>query len=321
MRSVLIELGPWSWAWLPMVWIAVAGFVLLWQGFENRSLGLRKGLADWLGTAVVALMVAVLLMILVNRFAPLSIKSYGVMMLMAFVAGTVWTAHSARKDDLQLDAITDIALLALIGGIVGSRVAYVLLNLSSFANLREMLDLWSGGLSFHGGLLGALIAAYLYCLHGGYNYLKMVDQFTPGIALGYSFARIGCFLNGCCHGVATELPWAVTFPPDGACVTPNAPVHPTQLYAAVLSLFIFIVLTLLRPRLHRLGHLFLSYVAMYSVMRFALEFTRAGATARILSPDFFMTEAQLASIILFIISVSVITITRTRQLPPPTDKP
>ncbi len=314
MRSVLIELGPWSWAWLPVVWAAVAGFVLAWQRFESRSPEARRSSADWIGTAVVSLMVALLLMVLVNRFAPLSIKSYGVMMLLAFIAGTIWTAHSAREDDLTLSAITDIALLALIGGIVGARIAYVLLNLSSFATVREVLDLWSGGLSFYGGLGGALLAAYLYCRRGGYNFLKMVDQFTPGIALGYSFARIGCFLNGCCHGGPTELPWAVTFPPDGACIIPGAPVHPTQLYASALSLAIFAVLVYLRPRLSRSGHLFLSYTAMYALMRFAMEFTRAGVTARPLTDGFFMTEAQLASLILFVLAISTLLITRPRPV-------
>jgi phosphatidylglycerol---prolipoprotein diacylglyceryl transferase len=313
MRSVLIELGPWSWAWLPVAWAAVAGFVLLWQRLESGENQQARKPLDWIGTAVISLLVAMLLIHLVNRFAPLSIKSYGVMMLLAFIAGTAWTAHSARAGDLRLSAVTDIALLALLASIIGSRIVYVLLNAGQFETVREMFDLWSGGLSFHGGLGGALLATYLYCRHWGYSFVAVVDQFAPGIALGYSLARIGCFLNGCCHGVTTTSAWAVTFPPDGACTTPGVPVHPTQLYASALSLGIFVLLVYLRPRLQRAGHLFLSYIAVYSLMRFALEFTRSGVTARPLTPNFFMTEAQLASTIFFVVSVALIIVTRPRR--------
>lgn len=134
-----------------------------------------------------------------------------------------------------------------------------------------------------------------------------------GIALGYSFARIGCFLNGCCHGVPTDLPWAVTFPVTGACTTPDVPVHPTQLYASALSFLIFAVLVYLKPRVKRPGHLFLGYLMLYSVMRFGVEFTRAGATARYLTEGFFMTEAQLASIIILVLSAIILIATWPRQ--------
>ncbi len=317
MRSVLIELGPWSWVALPVIWLAAFAFVCLWQRLENGKTQQPTRAADLLSSAAVSLAVALILFFLVNHFTPLSIKAYGVMMLVAFTAGTLWAAYSATEDDLKSAAIIDVALGTLIGGIVGSRIVYVLLNLQHFSSIGEMFDVWSGGLSFHGGVAGAVLVTYLYCRYHGHNFFRLADQCAPALALGYSFARLGCFLNGCCHGVPTDLPWAVTFPATGACTTPGVPVHPTQLYASALSLLIFAVLVYLKPRVKRSGHLFLGYLMLYSVMRFGVELTRAGATAKYLTEGFFMTEAQLASIIIFVLSAIILITTWPRQ---PQDK-
>jgi len=313
MRSVLIQLGPWGLGALPILWLAAFAFVFLWQRLENGKAQQPTKAPDLPGSALVSLAVALVMFSLVNYFAPLSIKAYGVMMLVAFAAGTLWAAYSATERDLKSAAIIDVALGMLIGGIVGSRIVYVLLNLQRFSTIGEMFDVWSGGLSFHGGVAGAALATYLYCRYHGHNFFRLTDQCAPAAALGYSFARIGCFLNGCCHGVPTDLPWAVTFPATGACTTPGVPIHPTQLYASALSLLIFAVLVYLKPRVKRPGHLFLGYLMLYSVMRFGVEFTRAGATARYLTEGFFMTEAQLASIIIFVLSAIILITTWPRQ--------
>ena len=308
MRSVLVEVGPWTWLAFPLLWAALLAFVLLWQRIEDNNASQpddgtetpTTGV-DLLGSVVVSLIAALLLFFLVNRFAPLAIKSYGVMMLVGFAAGGIWMAYAANEDNFGVPGVMDVVLAALVGGIIGSRIIYVLLNLHSFTGISDMFDLWAGGLSFHGGVAGGFLGVYLCCRWRGYNFLRIADLFGPGVALGYASARIGCFLNGCCHGTPTDLSWAVTFPSTGACTTPGIPVHPTQLYAAALSLIIFAILIWLRPHMKRPGHLLVTYLMLYSVMRFGLEFTRAGATARYLTEGFFMTEAQLASAIIFLL--------------------
>lgn len=308
MRSILFAIGPWSWTALPLVWIAMVAFVLLWQHLDDETEE-PVGLVGYLSTALVSLVSAAIIVFLVNRFGPLTIKAYGVMLLVAFVAGTWWTAHSATDEEMPLPEVIDVALLALVGSIIGARIVYVILEYDQFHSLGDILNLWSGGLSFHGGLAGALLATWPYVRYRGRSFLVTLDQFTPGIALGYSFARIGCFLNGCCHGTPTDLPWAVTFPADGACVLPGEPLHPSQLYASAASLLIFFVLIRLKPVFRQPSHLFLSYLMLYSVYRFLIEFTRAGVTAEFLSPGSWLTIAQAASIVIFVLAGAIIAAT------------
>lgn len=309
MRSILFAVGPWSWTALPIVWIIVVAFVLLWQRIDSRESEKHLSAADYVSTALVSLVAAAVIVLLVNRFGPLTIKAYGVMLLVGFAAGTWWTAHSADEDEMPLADVIDVALLALVGSIIGARVVYVVLEYDQFQSLGDIFNLWSGGLSFHGGLAGALLAVWPYIRYRGYGFLATVDQFAPGIALGYSFARIGCFLNGCCHGHATDVPWAVTFPSDGACVLPGQPVHPSQLYASAASLVIFLILIRLKPTFKQAGHLFVGYLMLYSVYRFLVEFTRAPVTAEPVSPGSWLTVAQAASIVIFVIGGAVMVVT------------
>ncbi len=299
MRSVLIELGPWSPFALPVVWAAVLAFVLLWQLLENRQSGQKILARDLLTSTGISLVAALVLYVLVNRYAPVSIKAYGVMMLVGYTVAAVWMYHAGRQDRLTVSAVIDMALLALLGGIVGGRVLYVILSHEEFTSWHQIFDLWSGGLSFHGGVIGGFVALWLYARHQGYRLTFIMDLFAMNIPIAYGFARIGCFLNGCCHGSPSDLPWAVVFPPGGACTLPGEHLHPTQLYATLLSWCIFGILVWLRPRMRREGHLFLAFLMLYSVMRFGLEFTRAGVSAEYVVPGGWLTVAQLASICIF----------------------
>jgi len=300
MRSVLIELGPWTPAALPLVWAAVLAFVLVWQVLENRQAGQKTQPRDLATSAVISLVAAGLLYMAVNRFAPVSVKAYGVMMLVGYTVASAWMYHAAKKDGLTLSTVIDLALASLVGGIVGARVLYVILSLSDFVSARQVLDLWSGGLSFHGGVIGGFVALWLYARYRGIKLTLICDLFAMNIPLAYGFARIGCFLNGCCHGAPTDLPWGVAFPDTGACSHPGETLHPTQLYATLLSWAIFGIVAWLRPRMRREGHLLLAFLMLYSVMRFGLEFTRAGASAEYVTPATWLTVAQLASIGIFV---------------------
>ena len=175
--------------------------------------------------------------------------------------------------------------------IVLSRLVFVALNWGDSSHrLLDIVGIWrEGGLSFHGGLLGGILATLLYGRLHKLSFWVMADLLSPGLALGYALARIGCFLNGCCYGEPTKLPWGVVFPG----ITTD-PCHPTQLYSSLGSLLILGILLAVRGRLTARGQLFPFYLMIYSVMRAAIEMLRKGYTATVLFDG--VTEGQVASV-------------------------
>jgi phosphatidylglycerol:prolipoprotein diacylglycerol transferase len=167
------------------------------------------------------------------------------------------------------------------------------------------------GLSFHGGLIGAVGAAYIYTRIKRIDFLSMLDLCSPGLAIAYGITRIGCFLNGCCYGVPTSLPWAVRFHIDGGAAV-TAPSHPTQIYAMMASFVIFGLLTVVQRRRRFTGEVFTSYLAMYSIYRFFNEFLRKGVTADVAFAG--LTQAQVVSLLVLAVSLVVLCINRRRAL-------
>ena len=324
MRPELLSLGPWSPAVLPVVIAAVYALVLAWLWGERRW---ANGKPITVQRALIALLpaaaVAVVVFLLVNHFGPVKIKAWGTMLVLAFAAGTVYMARSGARDVIAPAECLDLSLYALIGAILGARVVFVALDWGHYAGHTDsLLNVWEGGLSFHGGLLGAVLAGVLFAHRRHKSFAALTDVTAPGIALGYAITRIGCFLNGCCHGHECHLPWAMQFPYGDM---PHVPVHPTQLYACLSSLAIFGILLKLRGRLPRPGHLFLSYLVLYSIYRFLVEYTRAGATGKPMPGLPALTEGQLASILIFAAAGLVLALT-WRKPPvataePPAEKP
>jgi phosphatidylglycerol:prolipoprotein diacylglycerol transferase len=220
--------------------------------------------------------------------------------------GLARTLRAARKTDIDSGSVVDIAFYSLVSGLVFAHLVSLLLDLPIYMHSPGLLlDTWRGilspsgglrGLSFHGGLFGAVLAAYVYCRRHGLKFMEVIDLFSPGLALGYVFARIGCFLNGCCYGVPTDVPWAVRFHLDPVSGLMTPPSHPVQLYSAAASLGIFFLLVMVERKRRYTGQVFFSYLAMYSVYRFLIEFLRKGVTAQVLFDG--ITEGQVASIVI-----------------------
>jgi phosphatidylglycerol---prolipoprotein diacylglyceryl transferase len=308
MRPVLVQLGPWDYTALPIIFAVLYVIMVGWQWAESRyGQGQKLDGKRLAITAIPAALLSLLAMWAVNKAAPVEIKAWGTMLVVAFTAGTLYMARYGDRKVIAPAETIDLALYALIGAVIGSRVIFVALDWGTYAgHPLKLFNVWEGGLSFHGGLLGALLAGWLFASRRHKSFWALTDVAAPGIALGYAFARVGCFLNGCCHGHACNLPWAMRFP-NGE--LPNQLVHPTQLYAIVMSMMIFFILIRLRGKFPRHGHLFLTYLALYSVGRFLLEFTRAGATGKLLHWAPWMTVGQFASVLIFVAAVLAIVLT------------
>jgi len=146
----------------------------------------------------------------------LPIRSYGLMLMIAFLGGSWWAARRAAKVKADPDFVINLGFVALVSSIVGARVFYVVHYWDRFEGrgLVEIINLTAGGMEFYGGFLGAFFATVGYIVLKKRSIRLYADIVAPSIMFGMGAARIGCFLNGCCWGAVCvhELPWSVTFP-------------------------------------------------------------------------------------------------------------
>jgi phosphatidylglycerol:prolipoprotein diacylglycerol transferase len=226
------------------------------------------------------------------HIGPFTLYSFGLLVILGFLAGIALGGKLAKERGLQGETLLDGAVFILFASIAGARLLYVALNWKSFSgHLLNIGALWQGGMSFHGGVIAGVAAGVAYMRFRKVPLLAMADAAAPGIALGYAIGRIGCFLNGCCYGTPTDLPWGVVFPHAETQVA----CHPTQIYATILNLGLMFGLVALYRRPHRVGQVMAAYVIGYSVYRFLIESLRKGVTAEVLA--FGLTEAQVFSLL------------------------
>jgi phosphatidylglycerol:prolipoprotein diacylglycerol transferase len=229
------------------------------------------------------------------------VHSYGVMIALAFLAG-LWTATlRARREKISGEIIADVTLWIMVGTILGARAVYVATYWKDeFAGqpITEIFAIWHGGLVFYGGLIGATIAGTIYLRWKKLPFWKIADALAPSIALGSVFGRIGCLLNGCCYGRACSLPWAITFPADNPLHPPTTPVHPTEIYDALLNLGLYFFLAWLFRRKKFDGQIFSTYLLCYAVTRSFVEYFRGDYTD--LHYHLGLTPAQWISVPIFV---------------------
>lgn len=206
---------------------------------------------------------------------PLKIHWYGLTYLVGFVAGWWLGRLRARKpwSPLNEDQVGDLLFYIALGVILGGRFGYVVFyNFDAFiADPLWLLRVWEGGMSFHGGLLGVMLALWWYGRKVGSGFWRMADFVAPLVPVGLGAGRIGNFINGELWGKPTDVPWGMVFPqaPDALAR------HPSQLYQFALEgVLFFIILWWFsakpRPRMAVSG----LFLVCYGVFRFLVEFVR-----------------------------------------------
>jgi phosphatidylglycerol---prolipoprotein diacylglyceryl transferase len=201
------------------------------------------------------------------------VRWYG--LFFAFGLAAVWILMrlSARsRGDVAVDHVDGAMFWISIGAVLGGRVGEILLfaPLNYFSNTSEVFNLSSGGMSFHGGLVGVSIAVYLYHLSSGVDLWRLADLASSAAPIGLLLGRIGNFLNGELYGPETALPWGIVFPLAG-----NSPRHPTQLYEMLAEGFLLLLalypLARLRVFVGRPGVIFGLFLILYAIVRIAIE--------------------------------------------------
>lgn len=208
----------------------------------------------------------------------LKVHWYGILLATGFLAG-LWTAtRRAPLTGIPADKISDAGLWLIIGAIIGARMLYVTTYWrDSFAGQpwTEVFMIQRGGLVYYGGLIGAALACIAFCRRHQLALWKVADVLTPSIALGYVFGRLGCLMNGCCFGSACEYPWAIRFPANLNGGPPSGvPLHPTQIYEALLNLALYGLLAWLYRRKKFDGAVFATYLVCYAMARSLVEVFR-----------------------------------------------
>lgn len=208
---------------------------------------------------------------------PLAIRWYGLMYLVAF-AQFIWLGRRRIRDGLApltVEQLDDLLFYGMLGVILGGRLGQVLFYEPAYylTHPLEILAVWQGGMSFHGGFLGVLIAMALWAKKHDFRWLTVTDFIAPLVPLGLAAGRVGNFINGELWGRAADpaLPWAMAFPQSGDLL----PRHPSQLYHVALEgLLLFAILWALTARPRPTGLASGVFLIGYGSFRFITEFFR-----------------------------------------------
>ncbi len=208
------------------------------------------------------------------RIGPLALRWYGLMYALSFISALFLIKVVAARKKLAIthEAISDFIFYAAIGTILGGRLGYVFIYdpLFYLSHPLKVFAVWEGGMSFHGGLAGVIVAGALFCKRYRFAFYEMADVVVVSVPIGLGLGRIGNFINGELFGRPTNLPWCMVFPQGG-----DACRHPSQIYQAALEGgLLFVILWFLSKRDLPRGVLFWSLSLFYGLFRFWAEFFR-----------------------------------------------
>ncbi len=282
------------------------------------------------------------------QIGPIPIYSYGLMMAIAFLVADFLVAREFKRLRLNVNYANEMVVLAVVSGIIGAKILYLLENFSDFIESPLEMIFSAGGLTWYGGFILAFIVLFAYVKRKKLPVLKVMDAVSPAVALGYGIGRIGCHLSGDGdYGIPTSLPWGTiyangTLKPTYALreyferfpelaekynyhtlsskivgedkfgfiteFDKTIRLHPTPIYEFLIMFLIFALLYSFRNRIKYSGELFGFYLIFSSIERFTIEFLR-------LNPPFILgfTEAQVISILLLLAGIFLIKKVRGKE--------
>ena len=249
------------------------------------------------------------------QLGPIAIHWYGIMYVVAFLGAWFFLHWCSKKGTLNLtkEQVESFLSYLTLGVIIGGRLGYVLFyDLSRYlADPLSIVAVWQGGMSFHGGLIGVGIGAWLFSRKHKVSLLHIIDAFTVPAMLGQGFGRIGNFINGELFGRVTDLPWAMAFPASGDSLAR----HPSQLYEAAYNFAFALIIFLYRKKMPAEGRQLGLYLLLYGIGRALVEFVRV--------PDYFvgpLTAGQLFSIPMILVGAWLLFRRHSAETPTGTPK-
>lgn len=231
------------------------------------------------------------------NIGPLTIYVWGLFAGIATIVALFVALKEAARKNINSDQITNIAIFIIVGSVIGARSFFVVEMWSYYGtHPMEIFYLGDGGLMFYGGAIGAFVFVFSYIRYVKINnFPEILDTIAPSLAIGELFGRIGCALTNEHIGAITALPWGQFFPDDGTLR------HPISIYMALNGLLMFVILWSIRKKIKTTGMLFLSFLFLYAITRFFLDFTRCTGLA-VCDPHYNgFTPSQYVSLALIVI--------------------
>ena len=247
----------------------------------------------------------------INNFDPVAfqvfsvdIRWYSLSYIFGLIFGWIYCQKILIKDNLKKKLFDDYILYIIIGIIIGGRLGYVLIYnpIYYIENLKEILMIWNGGMSFHGALIGITISTIIFCKKNNENIFYFLDLVSLSAPIGIFFGRISNFINSELYGRETDVIWSVKF-----IQVDNLDRHPSQIYEAFFEgIVLFIILNFLyKKSIYRPGITSSLFLIFYSIFRFTIEFLRE-PDAQIGLVYSNMTMGQIISILTIMIGLILI---------------
>jgi phosphatidylglycerol:prolipoprotein diacylglycerol transferase len=208
------------------------------------------------------------------ELGPFRLSWYGLMYVLGFAASYLLVLYQMKRKDFGISKleVENLYFYLILGLVIGARLGYVLFyDLKMYlADPLEIVAIWHGGMSFHGGLIGVLIVGIIFCWKNKKSFWNVSDLIIVTVPIGLGLGRIGNFINGELYGRATQVPWGMIFPKGGP-----LPRHPSQLYESGLEGgLLFLILWFLKDRRLPAGSLLALFLVFYGAFRFFVEFFR-----------------------------------------------
>lgn len=234
------------------------------------------------------------------NLGPITIHMYGFMIAIGFITAYLVSEYRAKKRGMNSDALLGILWCAVIGGMLGAKVLFYVVSIKDI--MKDISILWDfkNGYVVYGGIIGGVLASYIYLRIKGERFIEYLDLVLPSVALAQGFGRLGCFFAGCCYGRETDLPIGIVFKHSD--YAPNGvSLMPTQLISSAGDFLIAISLYMYAKKKRPDGRVAGFYLILYSVGRFGVEFLRNDYRGSI----GILSTSQIISIVILLLGILV----------------
>ncbi len=239
------------------------------------------------------------------KIGPITVHGYGLMIAIGIIVAYIVAEYRVKKRDENPDTAFNLAVCALISGVIGAKLLYYIVEIKSIIQDPSLLLDIANGFVVYGGIIAGVAACYIYCRIKKIDWLKWFDLIIPEIALAQGFGRIGCLLAGCCYGVETKSAIHIVFTDS-----PIAPNHvqlvPTQIISSLANFMSFFALVFIIPRIFKKrGCVTAFFLIFYSAGRFIIEFFRGDLERGAVGV---LSTSQFISIFVFIGAIALLAV-------------